>query len=140
MNFVPIRSFDNYIHANMQLSILQEEGINCYLKDEYTITIDPLLSPAVGGIKLMVFAAQSERAEEIMDASDRRFLETVPCPHCGSHTLVLTRKVTQPVGLWQRLRRILVSGQAETVEQYYECSTCHSRYDQIPIQNEEYTD
>ncbi len=32
----------------------EEEGINCWLKDENTVTIDPILTNAIGGIKLMV--------------------------------------------------------------------------------------
>jgi hypothetical protein len=47
--------------------MLQDAGINCHLKDEYTITIDPLLSPALGGIKLMVAGSQLERALELLE-------------------------------------------------------------------------
>ena len=66
MNFIQVRSYDNYIYAHIILSMLQDAGINCYLKDEYTITIDPLLSPALGGIKLMVADSQLERALELL--------------------------------------------------------------------------
>jgi hypothetical protein len=45
---------------------LKEEFINCFLQDEYTVTIDPLLSNAVGGIKLMVADSQAERADKIL--------------------------------------------------------------------------
>ena len=66
MNFIQVRSYDNYIYAHIILSMLQDAGINCHLKDEYTITIDPLLSPALGGIKLMVAGSQVERALEML--------------------------------------------------------------------------
>ena len=66
MNFIQVRSYDNYIYAHIVLSMLQDAGINCYLKDEYTITIDPLLSPALGGIKVMVADSQLERALELL--------------------------------------------------------------------------
>ena len=83
MNFVQVNSFDNYINANMQLALLQDEGINCYLKDEYTVTIDPLLSPAIGGMKLMVYEDQSERAKEIIAEADKEFLLNIHCKTCG---------------------------------------------------------
>ena len=67
MDFVNIRSFDNYIHAHIALGKLQEEYINCYLQDENTVTIDPLLTYAIGGIKLMVIKSQAERAINILD-------------------------------------------------------------------------
>jgi hypothetical protein len=64
--FVEVRAFDNYIYAHIVLARLQDADINCHLKDEFTITIDPLLSPALGGIKLMVAAAQADRALELL--------------------------------------------------------------------------
>lgn len=67
MDFINIRSFDNYISAHIALGKLQEEYINCYLQDEHTVTIDPLLTYAVGGIKLMVIQSQAERAIHILD-------------------------------------------------------------------------
>ena len=66
MDFIQLRSYDNYIYANIVLCMLQDSGINCHLKDEYTITIDPLLSPALGGIKLMVARSQVDRALELL--------------------------------------------------------------------------
>jgi putative signal transducing protein len=64
--FIEIQAYDNYIYANIVLARLQDSGISCHLKDEYTITIDPLLSPALGGIKLMVAESQVERALRVL--------------------------------------------------------------------------
>lgn len=66
MKFILLTSFDNYISAHIALGRLKEEFVNCYLQDEYTVTIDPLLSNAIGGIKLMVAETQVERALEIL--------------------------------------------------------------------------
>jgi type III secretory pathway lipoprotein EscJ len=71
MSFIQVRSFDNYIEANIVMHMLQHHDINCHLKDEYTITIDPFLSPALGGMKLMVHQSQVERALELMENSGR---------------------------------------------------------------------
>jgi len=54
MEFKKIAVYDNYMLANMTLGLLQENNINCHLNDEHTVTIDPLLSNAIGGSKLMV--------------------------------------------------------------------------------------
>jgi len=67
MKFVPLCAFDNYIPAHIALGRLKEEYINCYLQDEYSVTIDPFLSNAIGGIKLMVAETQAERAREILN-------------------------------------------------------------------------
>jgi len=71
MNFINLRSFDNYIHANIQLGMLQEEGINCHLQDEYTMTLDPFLGPAIGGMKLMVYETQVHRAIRLLEEVER---------------------------------------------------------------------
>jgi hypothetical protein len=71
MNFIEVCSFDNYITANITLGMLQEAGINCHLKDEYTITIDPLLSPMLGGIKIMVYEPQVQRALELLNEREK---------------------------------------------------------------------
>jgi len=70
MDFVQLRSFDNYIYAHITLSMLQDAGINCHLKDEYTITLDPFLSPAMGGMKLMVYPSQAQRAIELLEETE----------------------------------------------------------------------
>ena len=72
MHYVNIRSFDNYVYANIQLGMLQNEGIDCHLQDELTITIDPLLSPALGGMKLMVNEFQVNRAMKLLAEVDSR--------------------------------------------------------------------
>ena len=70
MNYVVLRSFDNYIPAHIALGRLKEEYINCYLRDEYSATIGPFLSNAIGGIKLMVAETQAERALEVLNSTD----------------------------------------------------------------------
>ncbi len=68
MKFILLCSFDNYIPAHIALGRLKEEFINCYLQDEYSVTIDPFLSNAIGGIKLMVAETQLERAKQLLNS------------------------------------------------------------------------
>lgn len=62
MNFVIAAVFDNYINAHIMLGRLQQENINCWLKDENTVSVYPGSTFATGGIKLMVAEAHIERA------------------------------------------------------------------------------
>jgi Putative prokaryotic signal transducing protein len=64
--FVSLRTYDNYIPANLILQRLEAEGIRAYLQDEHTVTINPIFTNAIGGIKLMVFEGQVGRAEELL--------------------------------------------------------------------------
>lgn len=70
MGFVQVRSFDNYISAHIRMGMLQEAGINCHLKDELTVTVDPFLSPMLGGMKLMVESSQVQRAIDLLKETD----------------------------------------------------------------------
>lgn len=89
MDFVELRTFDNYIEANIVLNMLRHHEINCHLKDEHIITIDPFLSPALGGMKLMVHHADVEKAWDLMDKAEQDYLKNIACPVCHSHTLEL---------------------------------------------------
>jgi hypothetical protein len=66
MKFIEVRSYDNYIDAHLMLGRLTDEFINCHLLNENSVTIDPFLSNAIGGIKLMVAETQINRALEIV--------------------------------------------------------------------------
>ncbi|MFI5187951.1 MAG: putative signal transducing protein [Chitinophagales bacterium] len=67
MRFIEVRSYDNYIDAHLMMGQLREEFINCHLLNENSVTIDPFLSNAIGGIKLMVAETQIKRALEIVN-------------------------------------------------------------------------
>jgi hypothetical protein len=67
MKFVEVRSYDNYIPAHLMLGQLRSEFINCHLLNENSVTIDPFLSNAIGGIKLMVAESQVNRAIELIN-------------------------------------------------------------------------
>ena len=44
MEFVVLQSFSNYVDAHILMGRMEEEGIRCWLKDEHTVTIDPILT------------------------------------------------------------------------------------------------
>jgi len=66
MKFLEVKSYDNYIEAHLMMGRLRNEFISCHLMNENSVTIDPFLSNAVGGIKIMVAEPQFERALEIV--------------------------------------------------------------------------
>lgn len=84
MSFAPLTTFTNYMDAHLCQMHLQEEGINCWLKDENTVTIDPILTNAIGGIKLMVHETQAERAVNLLRIMHNKEHKAAPCPNCNS--------------------------------------------------------
>jgi Putative prokaryotic signal transducing protein len=59
---------------------LESEGIKCFLKDDVTIQIDPLISNAVGGTKLQVKEEDAPQALEILYSQGYLTRESVENP------------------------------------------------------------
>lgn len=72
MNLVRIASYNNYIEAYIIMGRLEQENIRCHLLDEHSVTIDPFISNAIGGIKLLVAAVQANRALQILNEGERQ--------------------------------------------------------------------
>ncbi|MEM6892539.1 MAG: DUF2007 domain-containing protein [Bacteroidota bacterium] len=67
---------------------LESEDIPVFLRDETTINSDPLISAAIGGVKLQVYSVDKERAKLIFDevrsyATDKKG-QLIVCPNCGA--------------------------------------------------------
>jgi len=131
MTFVPLRTFDNYIEANIVMNMLVASGINAHLKDEFTITIDPLLSPALGGMKLMVHENDLKDALSILEQSDQLYLQSIPCPVCQKHSIQQIRETKEFTDWWQRLKNILITGQEIAYNSYYRCYSCGNKFDEV---------
>jgi hypothetical protein len=133
MEFVQLRSFDNYIEANIVLNMLQHENINCHLKDEHIITIDPLLSPALGGIKLMVHHLHVERAWEQLDKAEERFLKSIACPVCKKHALTTISVTKKHKCKLAALASMVLTGQSVEVTKMYKCNACGYDFKELPM-------
>lgn len=132
IRFVPIRSFDNYIYANILLSRLKQEGFDCYLKDENTITIDPLLSPAIGGMKIMVPEEDAVRVVSVLDQFENDYVATVACPECGQPALQRLVTTTTPRNPVLALFYQLFLGSSKKEHKFYRCSNCGAKMDDLP--------
>ncbi|HEX6181649.1 MAG TPA: DUF2007 domain-containing protein [Chitinophagaceae bacterium] len=131
-NYLVLRSSDNYIYINILLSRLKEEGFDCHLRDENTITIDPLLSPALGGIKLMVREEDLVRANAALDMIESEYIATVHCPSCGKHTLQRLTKTSTAKGFLGALWSQLTMGSTQSEERYYKCTYCGYKTNEMP--------
>ena len=65
---------------------LESEGISVFLKDEKTLLSDPLISDAIGGVKLQVYAKDKERAIKIYNEVRNYAIgddgNPITCPNC----------------------------------------------------------
>ncbi len=138
MKFVIAQVYSNYIDANIIMGRLEEEGINCWLKDENTVTIDPILTNAVGGIKLMVPESQAERAFELLRQFRSEKQSLLRCPRCGSANVEFVttpRKASNWIGA---IIGFLSMSFALSGDKVYHCFDCGFEFEELPdTKNEE---
>ena len=126
-----LRSFDNYFQANILLTRLQSDGVECYLMDENTVTVDPLLSNAIGGIKLMVPAQQWEAAGTLLRQYDTRTApEARTCSDCGAALAPVSQ--TAPDRLLEGAATLLTLPVQPADTPVFVCTQCGKRPETPP--------
>lgn len=136
MDIIVIKTFDNYFLANISLTKLRDAGVECYLKDEYTVTIDPILTNAIGGIKLVVKKEDYESAIQLIQQFDREYLEAVQCPKCSTANFL---QVTKP-GVGNYATAILTwffASYSIAPQKVYQCQNCGYESETLPVNYEE---
>ncbi|TXC85176.1 putative signal transducing protein [Luteibaculum oceani] len=97
MEFATLKTFDKSHEAYLLKTKLESEGLTVIIEDEHMVTLDPLMSNLLGGIKLKVPRDQLIRAQTIIGIVEAKpFLdqnnEVVKCIKCGSEKLQKERK------------------------------------------------
>src|SRR5688572_9765530 len=129
--FVAIRSYDTYIPANLVLQRLEAEGIRAYLQDEHTVTIDPILTSAVGGIKLMVTEQQAPRALDLLTEWEKVYQQAVVCPQCGSSNVHYVTQTSNPANWFSAITTWLFGNYAVAVKKVYRCFECGYEFEEL---------
>jgi predicted RNA-binding Zn-ribbon protein involved in translation (DUF1610 family) len=135
MKFVPVWSYDNYVSAHIAMGRLEEDGFNCWLKDENTVTIDPILTNAVGGIKLMVAENEAQKAVDLLKQLQREHKATVTCPKCGSHNIEVVSTPRKASNWAAALVGFLFTSFALSVETVNHCFDCGNEFPEEKLEN-----
>jgi hypothetical protein len=114
------------------LQRLEEEGIKAYLKDEHTVTIDPILSNAIGGIKLMVFREQAERALELITSFEEAYNKAVVCPGCRSTNMHFVTQSKNVTNWFTAIVTWLFGNYALPHKKVYRCFNCGHESESMP--------
>ncbi|MGB1270220.1 MAG: DUF2007 domain-containing protein [Flavobacteriaceae bacterium] len=98
---------------------LESENIRVFLADEYTVDTDPLVSNAIGGVKLQVNTKQVAVAKTIIKNIDPLLLiEEIRCLKCNSINFKMRLTFKNFI-----LKLIPINGQFE-----YKCLNCNSNF------------
>ena len=137
MNFKIIETFDNYIDANLTLSRLEEAGVNCWLQDENTATINPVLANAIGGIKLVVLEEDVPKATELLNALKEIKRKSFACPHCGSHNIEYITTNRKAGNIISSVLFWMLGNYAIGVQQVWHCFDCNEEFKEPVMLNKE---
>lgn len=85
--FSTIARFQYSTEAQIVKGRLEAEGIPVFLADQFTIETDPLVSNAIGGIKLKVYSHDTVKALRVLENINEYSLDDsgdkILCPNCG---------------------------------------------------------
>jgi predicted RNA-binding Zn-ribbon protein involved in translation (DUF1610 family) len=126
MDFVILQSFDNYIEAHLLLARLESEDIECWLQDENTVTIIPIWTNAVGGIKLLV-KKMTSCARDLQIENNRK--QAIECPKCKGHNIELVSTPRKASNWFSAIFTYLFGGFAMGVDKVNHCFDCGHEFE-----------
>ena len=135
MNIVLLESFDNYIEAHLVMGRLQDAGINCWLQDENTVTINPILSGPVGGIKLMVAEIDFDNANSLLKEFADEKRQWYSCPVCGGRNIEYITNTRKTSGWMSAVVTWMLGSYAIAAEKTWHCFDCKNDFDIPEIQH-----
>lgn len=137
MEFVLLNSYNNYIEAHIAKGVLEEHEISSWLHDDNTITINPILTNAIGGIKLMVTSPDLPRAREILAELRREQKQAVTCPKCGSHNTELVSTPRKAANWLTAISTFFLGDYAIALNKVHHCFDCDHEFSQKEQETED---
>ena len=112
---------------------LESEEVEVFLKDEFTVAADPLISNAIGGVKMQVHKEDYIKAMGIIEQSNPDMLkhrvEYIKCPSCNKVDARDRRVIETARSLFEKMTAIGLSIFPFTNSFNYECKNCQTKFD-----------
>ena len=135
MNKETFKIVATYIYSSEAIIFkgkLESEGIEAFLRDNFTIDTDPLVSNAVGGVKLYVKSEDFDRAIEILDSIPKYELtddgKPIVCPKCGGNQVQQFSVIDDAKSFLSMLIALLFIVLPLYIKRRYRCKTCHFEF------------
>lgn len=134
MGLVTIRTFENSPEAHIFKAKLSSLGIECFIFDEQTITLNPIMGIAIGGIKLKVNENDYEKSNQVINDIENAPLtndkdEILKCPKCNSAELYAGFKSMKGVkGIISAITSFLFMIYPVYFKNVYKCKKCGNEF------------
>jgi len=135
MALTTIKTCYSQIDAHILKNMLEGEGIECILFDYNIVSINPLYSNAVGGIKLKIQEEDKEKAMVILaELAEKPFLdknnEVISCPKCQSQKLYsYFNSMNDAKGVLAAITSIMLISFPLYTKSVYRCKECEMEFE-----------
>lgn len=131
--FKTIARFQYSSEAQIIKGRLEADGIQVFLSDNLTIDTDPLVSNAIGGVKLKVLSHQALKAQHILSSIEKYSIDdegnTINCPNCKSEKVELFSTIKDAKSLFWFIFGFLFSSLPLHTKHKYKCEDCKNEFD-----------
>ena len=128
VKFNQIANYQYTSEAYLFKGKLESEGVEVFLQNENTINTDPLLSNAVGGVKLFVKSEDVMKAKQILAAIPEYSVndkgELLTCPNCGATTISMVTSIKDAKSFLAFIYGLLTLSMPLFGKQKYKCESC----------------
>lgn len=130
--FSKIAVFQYSSEAQIIKSRLEAEGVEVFLFDQFTVDTDPLVSNAIGGIKLKVWTEDEEKALGILKTISEYSLDdtgqAIFCPICNSQKVELVTTIRDMKSFFAFLFSFFTSALPVHSRHEYKCDNCKQHF------------
>lgn len=130
--FTKVGSYQYSSEAIIIKGKLESEGIEVFTADGFTIDTDPLVSNAIGGVKLFVNTADAEKAQQILAEISRYSVddtgEPLTCSQCGSHEVEVGTTIKDIKSLLGFVFGLLLAYLPFYTKYKYRCNNCGNEF------------
>ena len=131
--FKTIARFQYSSEAQIVKGRLEAEGIQVFLSDNLTIDADPLVSNAIGGVKLKVLSREAMKAQYSLQKISQYSLDDegnrINCPKCNSLNVQLFSTIKGLKSFFSFVFGVLFGTLPFYANHKYRCDDCNSEFD-----------
>lgn len=130
--FSTVATFQYSTEAQIVKGRLEAEGIQVFVSDNFTIDTDPLVSNAIGGVKLKVHSEDKVEALRILRSISRYSIDDtgkqIICPSCKSDQIDYLTSITDFKSLVSFLVGFLFGVLPFYTVYEYRCENCKNKF------------
>jgi len=130
--FITIAKFQYTSEAQIIKGRLEAEGIEVFLRDNFTIDTDPLVSNAIGGVKLKVLAKDVNDAKEILQSIKAYSLDDnghpIICPNCSQNRVEMFSTISDFKSFFSFIIGFLFGTLPFSTRYQYKCENCDTTF------------